>query len=373
MVKIENKEDVEDFVRGCTFLGTGGGGLPKEGKKWLIEDIEEGKTIELEDLENISDEEWFVCPFMMGSIAPESEEVKKKKESLGLTEEVYDRPLVKAIEVLEKYMGIYIAGVIPVELGGANTPGPVDAAAQMSKTIVDADYAGRAIPEIEQITPNIFDKKLAPISTVDKYGNIAIIKTAINSAMTERIGKSISDASFGLNGDAGILLKGRELKEIAIGGTLSECYKIGRIIKEAREAGEDPVRKTVDEVNGWFLFEGEVTDKDWWDKEGYMWGENTITGTGDFEGHKLKIWFKNENHITWLDDEPYVTSPDIIEVVERDTGEPIVNTDIAEGDKVAVIAMKGRELFRTEKGLEALGPKHFDFDIEYKPIEEVLE
>jgi len=372
MAKLETKQDVEDFVRGATFLGTGGGGLPKQGKKWLMEDIEEG-TIELEELESIGDDEWFVCPFLMGSIAPESEEVKEKKKKLGLTEEVYERSLVKAVEELEEYMNEDIAGIIPIELGGANTPGPVDTAAQLDKKIVDADYAGRAIPEIEQITPVMHDKDLTPISTVDPYGNIAILKHGINPAMTERIGKFISDSSFGLNGDAGILLKGKEVKEIAIGGTLSESIKIGRTIREARENGEDPVHKVVEEVDGWLLFEGEVTDKDWWDEEGYMWGENTITGSGDFEGHKFKIWFKNENHISWLDDEPYITSPDIMEVVERETGEPIVNTDIAEGDKVAVIGMKAREQFRTEKGLEVLGPKHFGFDIDYTPIEEVIE
>ena len=35
MVKIKSDQEIEDFVRGCTFMGTGGGGNPKDGIAWL--------------------------------------------------------------------------------------------------------------------------------------------------------------------------------------------------------------------------------------------------------------------------------------------------------------------------------------------------
>lgn len=31
MVKIQNDQEIQDFVRGCTFMGTGGGGDPEIG------------------------------------------------------------------------------------------------------------------------------------------------------------------------------------------------------------------------------------------------------------------------------------------------------------------------------------------------------
>jgi hypothetical protein len=372
MVKLQTKEAVEDFIRGCTFLGTGGGGHPKEGRKWLIEDLEKGRKLEFHDIDSISDEGWTVCPFLMGSIAPETEETKQKKETLGLTKEIISRPLVKAIEELEDYKGINIEGIVPIEIGGGNTPGPLDAAAQLGKKLLDGDYAGRAIPEIEQTIPVLFDKKLCPITCVDVYGNVSIVKEGINPSMVERIGKFISDSSFGLNGDAGILLKGKEVKEILIRGTLSKALKIGQTIRQARESEKDPIKKVVDEIGGWLLFKGKVISKQWEDREGYMWGEHLIKGSKEFGGHEFKIWFKNENHISWLDGKPWVTSPDIIEVLDSHTGEPIVNTDLSKGAKVAVIGMRGQEKFRTAKGLKVLGPKHFGFDIEYTSIEEIV-
>ena len=33
---LENQQMAEDFVRGCTFMGTGGGGLPANGLQSLM-------------------------------------------------------------------------------------------------------------------------------------------------------------------------------------------------------------------------------------------------------------------------------------------------------------------------------------------------
>lgn len=84
-----------------------------------------------------------------------------------------------------------------------------------------------------------------------------------------------------------------------------------------------------------------------------------------------KVWFKNENHITWLDDRIHVTSPDLICVVRREDGEPVTNTVLAPGTPVAILGAKA-DWYRTPQGLRALGPRHFGFDVEYRPIEEIM-
>lgn len=65
-------------------------------------------------------------------------------------------------------------------------------------------------------------------------------------------------------------------------------------------------------------------------------------------------------------------SPDLVSLVHQDNGRGIYNSELREGDQVVAIGMKGVEGFRTEKGLELAGPRHFGFDIEYVPIEESL-
>jgi len=373
MIVLTKKEDIEDFVRGTTFFGTGGGGSPKRGLELLENDLKNGKKLFWVDYTEISKDSKAVCPFLMGSIAPETEEIQKKKLELGFIKKTVENPLVNAVQELEKYTGEKAEIIVPVELGGGNTPGPMDVAANLGKTLVDGDYAGRAIPEIVQITPHIFGKKVTPIAAVDEYGDVSIIKESINNEVAERIGKLISEAAFGLAGEAGILIDAKELDKLLIKGTLTESLELGKAIRLARESNKDPIQAIIEKTGGYLLFEGTVSKKDWEDKEGYMWGTHTIKGENKFKGKEFKIWFKNENHISWLNNEIYVTSPDRIEVVRKKDGEPITNTDLKVGEKVSVIGIKAREIFRTEEGLKVLGPKHFGFDHKYEPIEKIME
>jgi len=372
MLAIRSDQEIQDFARGCTFMGTGGGGDPRDGIAWLKAARDEGKEIAWVNHTEIQDDVWTVCPFLMGSIAPLTEETKKKMQRLGLTKDAYKSIQAESVRLLEEYMDVKVGAIVAIELGGSNTPGAVAAASRLGIPAVDGDYTGRAIPEIPQTTPYLNDLPLWPISSVDKYGNLAVIKESTGYEMAERIGKFIAAASFGLAGQAGFLFKGSDMKRVVIPGTLTKCLEIGRSIRESREAGRDPVKEIIKELDGWLLFEGEVSKKEWEDKEGYYWGTHTITGLDDFKEAGFKIWFKNENHVSWLNGKPYVTSPDILIVVNRETGEPLANFDIAEGQHVAVIGLRAVEPFRSPKGIDILGPRHFGYEIDYTPIETLV-
>lgn len=372
--RLTNRVEVEDFVRGCTFYGTGGGGLPSNGIDSLMSEIEKGSQVGWVDVNEIDDDTITVCPFLMGSIAPHTDEVKKEMEEFGLTDPINKEKerLGKAVAELSKYTGKKIGAVVPIELGGANTPGPLAAGILNGIPCVDGDYTGRAIPEILQTTPYIKGKVLWPVASVDEFDNICIIDKAINYRMVERIGKLIASGAYGLAGQAGFLMTGKEMKETIIPGTLTECYELGKMIRESREKGLNPIEEIIEKLDGYLLAKGTVTGKDTEDKLGYYWGTHTITGKEDFKDNIYKIWFKNENHVMWENDKPIITSPDIIVVVDAKTGEPYANPVLKIGDEVCVIGLKAREIFKTEKGIGVLGPRYFGYDIDYKPIEERL-
>jgi len=371
---LKNRQEIEDFVRGCTFYGTGGGGLPENGIDSLVSELEKGKEVGWIDIDDISDDDLTVCPFLMGSIAPHTEEAIKEMASLGLgtVKNKQKDCLAIAIQELSNYTGKKVNALIPIELGGANTPGCIAAGLITGIPTIDGDYTGRAIPEISQTTPYLHDKSLLPITSVDAWGNICIIKYSTSYPIAERIGKLLSAASYGLTGDAGFLLTGKEVKEVIIPGTLTECYNIGKLIRETREAGKDPVHKLANALSGWILIKGIVFKKEWEDRVGYYWGTHSIEGTGEFSGNQLKIWFKNENHVAWKNNSVIATSPDIISVVDLKTGDPIANPNLKEGDEIAVIALKARPQFRNSKGIGILGPRHFGFDFDYVPIEKLV-
>lgn len=372
--KLTTRQEIEDFVRGCTFYATGGGGLPENGIQSLLSELEAGHEIGWTDVNDIPDDALTVCPFLMGSIAPHDQDTLREMKNFGMTHGINtekDR-LAKAIVELEEYTGNKFQAVVPIELAGANTAGPMAAGASLGMITVDGDYTSRAIPEIIQITPYYNGKDCMPIASVDEWGNVCIIKKAVNLRIAERVGKMISAAAYGLAGQAGMMLTGKELKEIIIPGTLSESYELGKFIRETREAGKNPVDELVAKLGGWVLIKGEITTKDDYDKVGYYWGEVTITGNHEFENDTCKFWFKNENHVVWKNGKPFVSSPDIISTVDLETGEPIPNPKIQVGQKVALIGVKCKEVLRCRECYEVLTPEYFGFDIPYIPIEKVM-
>ena len=370
--ELKSETEIQDFVRGCTFLGTGGGGNPEEGVSLLVETLKEGKKIQWIDVAEISDEDWVTSPAGMGSIAPVTDEKRRMFEALGFKERKVKRTLVEAVRELEKYLQSEIKIIVPAEIGGGNTPVPLDTAAQLGKATVDGDYCGRAIPEVQQCLPAMHNKTVTPIACADDWGNVTIVKQVVTLAAAERLGKMISTIATGLCGETFFTMKAKEMKEVLISGTLTESLEIGKTIRMAREKGDDPVKAVANFLSGWILFKGKVEKKDWEDREGYMYGTTYIEGIEQFKGEKFRIWFKNENHITWKNDTPFVTSPDIVTVVELKTGEPIINPVLKAGQVVAVVGVRAREQHRNEIGINTLGPGHYGFNIEHVSIDRVL-
>ena len=143
--------------------------------------------------------------------------------------------------------------------------------------------------------------------------------------------------------------------------------------RRAASSGADPVDSALEVAGGWRLFEGTVTGKNWEDTGGFMIGTLDIEGSGPSAGHTLRAWFKNEIHVTWLDGEPWVCSPDLVTLVRPQTGVGYTNTEIDVGDTVTAVGMRGLDVMRRPRTLaSATGPAYFGFDIAYVPIEELM-
>jgi hypothetical protein len=169
-------------------------------------------------------------------------------------------------------------------------------------------------------------------------------------------------------------IRGKDLKDSIVRNSVSGSIKLGRSIKEANIKGKDPVDAAVKALGGLLLFRGKVTYFKREERGGFMWGEHRYEGTGDYAKQKFRVWYKNENQVSWLNDEPYVTCPDLLCVLDAKTGDGLSNwgMDFAEGREVAVVGYKIDPLWRTEKGLRIFNPTHFGYDIKYRPIEKVV-
>lgn len=375
---LRTAEDVQDLIRGLTLLGTGGGGRPDVGLAALLPHVEAGRRVGWVLPETIDDDAWVCSVFGMGSIAPAEPFTVEQRVALGYPADwVVSKPMVRAVEELQAYTGRKISAVVPFELGAGNTATPMDAALRLGVAIIDGDCAGRAIPELSQTTAAIAGIPFAPGAIADPWGNVLIMKATPSALLAERIGKLISIATKLPDmkapcAHAGFLMRGRELKRVVIPGGISRALAVGRAIREALERQGDPVEAAARALQGWVLFRGRVTDKAWESREGYMFGTTTMEGDGEDRGHRLRIWFKNENHVTWRDGRAWIVSPDLVMVLDAASGEPYTNTALPEGASVGVIGARADGKLRTARAVASLGPRHYGYDLEYTPIETLM-
>lgn len=362
MWNLKSIEDVEDFVLGATVLGTGGGGDPEEGLKLLREALKLRGRIDIVKLEELDRNSTVVVPYYVGTIAPTA----KTKKPIKISE-----PVEKAFEIMEETLGVKIKAVVASEIGGFNTPIAMYISAKLGLPIVDGDLLGRAAPELHQCTVHIFDIPMYPSVIVSETGNIILVKEYSDIDDYEAIARYLSVLAGRFVAVVDTPLKLEEAEKAVVKESLTLCYNVGRAVRNARREGRNPIEAVVEALKGWKIFEGEIVEYKWRDESGFLVGEVIVEGLGNWSGRKFKSWIKNEHIIGWIDDKPAVMPPDLIAFL-RDDGEPLTNTVLKEGMKVNVVACKAPEVWRCKRGLELFGPRHFGFNLDYTPVEELV-
>ncbi len=362
MFIIKSLEEVEDLVLGATVMGTGGGGSPVEGFNMLKELIEKGLEIKVVDVDELSEDSIIVSPYYVGTIAPTAKVKKPIKIANSIGE---------AFRVMSRILGKMISAAIATELGGGNTAVAILIATELGIPIVDGDLLGRAAPELHQNTVHIFDIPMYPSVLVTPTGNIVVVERYADIDDYESIARYLSVLSGRFVAVVDTPLTIGDAKRVIVRNTISLCLRVGRAVREARDSGGDPVKAIADTLGGWRVFEGIVAEYSWRDEGGFLVGETCVKGTGRWEGKVLRTWIKNEHLMAWINGQPIAMAPDLI-IFTRDDGEPITNTVLSVGNKVNVVVAKAPDIWRSSRGLELFGPKHFGFDYSYTPVEELV-
>nr|WP_312579401.1 DUF917 domain-containing protein [Sedimentibacter sp.] len=368
--ELKTQEDIDDFLTGCAFFGTGGGGNVSTGRDALTESLNKGYKLTLMDPKEIQNDDIFCTVCFMGSIAPKTPEILNEMKKTGFVNRIYSptEMLVNAVDNMEKYIGKKVTGLYVAELGGSNSACCMAAAYHKGIPVIDGDCSGRAVPEMGQGLPSINEKNFLPVTFVDSWGNTTITTSAFSNSAMERIGKMVSEASYGELAEAACLMDGKDVKESLVYYTLSQCLEVGRNIRTARKKGENPCKAGAEAAKGYFIGKGKIIKKEAENREGYYWGTYTVEGIDDLKGKNYKIWFKNENHVMWENDKPMAASPDMIILLRWRDGEPLSNTNISEGEEIGIIVVPAREEFLSDNAIAAFGPRYFGFDFDYNPI-----
>ena len=344
-----HEDDIGPLATGAWILGSGGGGSPHDG--WLNLDAlyRGGVTIDVIDPGELGDDDLVAVVSTMG--AP-----------LAGQERLADPELSAApVRALEDWLGRSFQAVMAVEIGGGNGIEPFLVGATLNLPVVDADAMGRAFPEAQMTSFAIHDLVMFPMALGDVRDNTVIVSRAASWQWMERLSRAVTTALGSTAPTAKAPRTGREVKDCAIHGSVSRAIRIGQAVADAGRRLADPVAAVIGSEGGRVIFTGKVGDVRRRTSEGFLKGQAVLEGAGTFVVH-----FQNEYLVGLHDGLPVVMTPDIICLMDVESGEAVGTETLRYGQRIAVIALPVPEILTTPRGLELVGPRAFGYDFDYR-------
>jgi DUF917 family protein len=345
-MRLIDAESIADIALGAAILGTGGGD-PYIGKLLAIHALRQHGPVRLVSVDEVEDDALVAHAAMMGAPTVTVEKLPSGSE------------VVRAFEALQTYLGRRLGYTVCAEAGGLNSTIPFVVAARLGIPVIDADGMGRAFPELQMVTPTLWSIPATPMALADEKGN-SVILTSPTNLWAERLARTVTIEMGSTAMLAGYAMTGRQLRESMVSGTLSKVEHIGRSLREARVAHHDPIRAVLGVTDGFEVFRGKVADV------------ARLLGIDADAGHALTVSFQNEHLVAERDGEVVVSVPDLIAMLDVETGLPITTESLRYGFRVAVLGIPCDARWRTPAGLGLVGPRYFGYAIDYIPVEQRL-
>jgi hypothetical protein len=280
-----------------------------------------------------------------------------------------------AVAKLEQLTGRTATAIMPVEAGGCNSLLPVKLAALRGLPLVDADGMGRAFPELQMATFNVYGIPATPLAIANEHGEFVLIG-ARDARSAEAM---IRPLAVHMGGGAAIScypMSGAEARRTAVPRTMTLALEIGRAIHRGRRQG-DPfdalvscLRSSPYDRHCRVLFDGKITDVERTTTGGFAIGRCRISSFGG-TAEAMEIGFQNENLVARVGGATRAIVPDLITILDRETAEPITTEHLGYGQRVKVLGVSVPPIMRSAEALAVFGPRCFGLDELYRPIEEL--
>ena len=348
--------DLDCIALGAAILGTGGGGSAYLGKLRAREQLRAGRRIRIIAPAALADDDMVIAVGGMG--AP----------TVGIEKTARGDECYRAARAVEATVGQAAVALISDEIGGANAIEVMVAAALADLPVIDCDPMGRAFPELQMNTFSIYGLAASPAALCDEKGNTVVFREAITTQWLEKLARAATIAMGCTAGLAFPPLRGWQVKQWGVQHSVSHAWRLGQVVFAARADKRDPVQAILAHENGRLLFCGKIVDVARWTTGGFARGRIEIDGFDTYGAQRMNIEFQNENLVARVDDSTVAMVPDLICIVEAETGRPISTEELRYGLRVAVLGLPCTPLFRTSEALCVIGPRAFGYDLDYAPM-----
>lgn len=347
MPEVLEHADMANLARGAAVLGTGGGGDPRVGRLLAERALAEHGPVRLVQVADLADDAFVIPVAMMGAPTVMVEKLPSATQ------------FATALQNLARYLGRPPTHVACIEAGGINSTLPVVAAAQLGLPLVDGDGMGRAFPELQMVLPTMYGVSATPMSIADEKGNGGIFDT-VDNQWAERLARTAT-IDMGCSTVVSLYaMTGVQVRQAFVRRTLTLCVEVGRSIERARTELRDPVEAVRALLGGNLLASGKVVDVERRTATGFARGDAVVQAqTG-----RLLLRFQNENLIVERDGRVVATTPDLIIVLDTDTGEPVTTEALRYGQRVSVLVAPCDDRWHSQEGLRLVGPRYFNYDMD---------
>jgi DUF917 family protein len=344
-------DDLENLSIGSAVLGSGGGGDSSYTILMAKHLMEQHGPIQIITVDDLKKEDLIVPLCLMGAPLINMERLLSGSELTILLETIEDK--------LRRKPTVLMAA----EIGGANAFTPLLAAAKTGLPILDADMIGRAFPELQMSSCFLKNLKSTPAVVVDCLGNRVIIETS-SAATLEKIARSVTVSMGSSSAVSFYLMDGLQVPGSVVSGTLSQALRLGLAITTARKSGSDPIQALIDIGNGTMIGNGRLIDVRQEIKEGFLRGSATVlTNDG-----KIRLLYQNEYLLAESESGVLASTPDLLVLLDENTGAPISSEMLRYGLQVTLIALPAPDIWQSVEGLKLVGPRVFGYDVDYEPI-----
>ena len=345
--------DIECLSIGAGILGCGGGGSTYSSRLKVLHQLAEHPgSMKVAPLSSLNETASVTAIAFIGSPSA-------LLETMGSGKEI-DAPMRKVAEAT----GRNTTHIISAEIGGANCLEPLLQAAVSGVPYLDADGMGRAFPTVHQWIPFAEGDISFTHTSLGDERSCGTFPGGDKPAFDAFLGENLVKRGF-LCGIAFPSMNKKQTQEFNVPNTVSLAWEIGRRILTARQAKIDPITSLGDSVT--VLLRGKILDV-LREKVGHI--EKGTLKVREEDDTVAQVFFQNENLLVRRHDGAVAAStPDLICVLNSETGATIGTDEYSFGLKVTVVAMPAPTLLRSKKMLESVVPKAFGYDAEYTPLE----
>ncbi|MGO0061881.1 DUF917 domain-containing protein [Brevibacillus fluminis] len=366
MMKHKLKEkDVDALACGAMFLGSGGAGDTSLLQIMAKQAIRENGPVPLLSPFDLPDDAWIVCSGLMGSPAIHFEKMMSGDE------------LVVAMRVLERERHIQAMAIAGLEIGGINAMAPVVTAAKMSLPLIDCDGMGRAFPQYQMTTYHAFGASTVPLVICSNEDEWRYFSGSSNNEI-EKAARYVLPEMGGSVAAACVPMTAAMMQEAALHHTFTVAKRLGESVIAA---GAD-VHRVVANLSGVLqnsiygkphkLTEGKIVELQRYLQDDFMRGELVIEGTGFHHSEQIEVQFQSEYLLAKEGKRAVAMVPDLICVLDADSGRPLLIEELELHMKVWLIAIPAPVLLRHPKMLDVVGPWNFGVSDTYMPVEQLV-